>query len=83
MSFWEALALTGTMATILGIALTVYGIINNRTFRAEMRAVREILDRIERGQEEARREMAEAIKYLADLIVAESERTRQTLRGSP
>ncbi len=129
MSFWESLAMTGTMATVLGVALTVYGILNNRTLRAEMGAVRdlirefrqgtvefqqralelqqralEILDRVERGQEalrqevaevrrevaearremaEARREMAEALKYLANLIVSESERTRQAIRGTP
>ncbi len=36
-----------------------------------------ILERIEKGQDETRKEMAEAIKYLAQLVVSESEKTRQ------
>jgi uncharacterized protein (DUF3084 family) len=111
----------GTMATILGVFLTIYGILNNRVMRAAVESIRdlirefrqetvELLDRIERGQEElrretaelrretaklrrevaktrrevaeARREMAEAIKYVASLIVSESERTRQAIRGT-
>jgi predicted NBD/HSP70 family sugar kinase len=41
----------------------------------------EILARIEQGQQEARKEMAEAIKYLADLIVSEGNKTRQALKS--
>ena len=41
----------------------------------------EILARIEKGQQEARKEMAEAIKYLADLIVSEGNKTRQALKS--
>ena len=81
MSFWELLALVSAMATILGIFLTIYGFINNRTIKEESRQTREILDRIDRGQSEARKEMAEAIRYLADLIRTEGERTRQTVRA--
>jgi len=43
MSLWEAMALVGTMATILGVFITLYGIINNRTLKGEARIVREIL----------------------------------------
>lgn len=85
MSFWEWLAL-------LSVVVTIYGLINNRTIKTisrdthkviqeEAKSVREILDRIEKGQTEARKEMAEAIKYLADLIVSEGEKTRQAIKA--
>ena len=40
MNFWETLTLGGTMAMILGVFPTVYGIINNRTLKEESRATR-------------------------------------------
>ncbi len=47
-----------------------------------------LLDRIEKGQNEtrkevveARKEMAESIRYLAQLIVSESEKTRQEIKA--
>ena len=40
------------MATILGVFLTIYAIINNRTLKEGLKATREILDRIELGQRE-------------------------------
>lgn len=90
MSLWEAMALVGTMATILGVFITIYGIINNRVLKAEAKSLREILLRIEQGQDEARREMAEALKHLADLshdlaslIHLEGERTREAVRAKP
>jgi hypothetical protein len=60
----------------------VYGVINNRTLKEETRGLREILLRIEQGQTEARKEMAEAITYLAQLIVLEDEKTRQAIKAS-
>ncbi|MBI4460766.1 MAG: hypothetical protein HY648_12005 [Acidobacteria bacterium] len=92
MSFWELLGLVSAMATILGVFLTIYGFINNRTIKEESRLTREILDRIERGQAEARKEMAEAmaqarkemaeaVRYLAELIHTDGERTRQAIRA--
>ena len=103
MSFWEALALVGAMATILGVFIAVYGLINNRLLKKEAgdtrqilqdqaKGVREIIQeeakntqeillRIEQGQTEARREMAEAIRYVADLVRAEGERTREVVRA--
>ena len=99
MSFTELAA----VVTILGVFLTVYGLVNNRTLKQEARRItdllteesrntRDILARIERGQEEARKEMAEAfrkmdeghretIKYLADLIRSEGDKTRQAIGG--
>ena len=88
MQFWEAVGLVGAMATILVVFMTIYGLINNRTLKEEMKSVREILLRIEQGQNEARREgsqarneMAEAIRHVADLIVLEGEKTRQAIRA--
>ena len=88
MSFWELLALVCAMATIMGAFLTIYAMINNRVLREESAHTREILARMEQGQQnvqkevaEARREMAEAIRYLADLVRIEGERTRQAVRA--
>jgi F0F1-type ATP synthase membrane subunit b/b' len=87
MSFWENLAIMGTMATILGVFLTIYGILNNRVMRAAVESIRdlirefrqetvELLDRIERGQEELRREAAELRREVAETRreVAEARR---------
>ena len=100
MSFWEVLALVSAGATILGVFLAVYAMLNNRTLKQEAASTREILNgiehgqrensaatrdllsRIEQGQEDARKEMAEAIRYLADWIRAEGGKPRQTLRAS-
>ncbi|HIC92541.1 MAG TPA: hypothetical protein EYP21_10925 [Syntrophaceae bacterium] len=81
MDIWDLIAITGTSATVLGVFLTFYALINNRILRRESQATREILDRIDRGQQEARREMAEALKRIAELIVAEGERTRIAISG--
>ncbi len=81
MSFWELLGVVSAMATILGVFLTIYGVINNRTLKEEFRITRDMLARIDQGQQEARNEMAEAIKYVAALIRAEGERTRQAVRA--
>ena len=81
MSFWEAVALVGTMATILGVFITVYGLINNRVLKQEAAGIREILLRVEFGQKEARQEMAEAIRHLGDLIKLDGEKTRETVRA--
>ena len=95
MSFWDLLALMIAMATIMGVFLTIYAMINNRVLKEESAHTREILARMEQGQQrmeqgqqnvqkevaESRREMAEAIKYLADLIRMEGDRTRQAVRA--
>src|SRR3990172_4188472 len=95
MSFWELLALVSAMATIMGVFLTIYATLNNRGLKEESSHTREILLRMEQGQQsiqkdmaearqdmaEARREMAEAIKYVADLIRMEGEHTRQAIRA--
>jgi hypothetical protein len=90
MGFWETLGQVSVTATILGVFLTIFGLINNRTLKEESRNTREILGKIEQGQSEARKEtaearkeMAEAIKYLGQLIVAEAERTREAIKVKP
>jgi hypothetical protein len=74
MSFWQVLGLVSAMATILGVFLTIYGVINNRTLKEEFRMTREMLDRMDRGHQEA-------TKYVADLIRAEGEKTRQAINA--
>ena len=99
MTFWEAVAVMGFMATILGVFMTIYGLINNRTLKVETkgireilllntrtleeeaRGIREILVRIEQGQNEARKEMADAIRSLGELIRSEGEKTRDAVRA--
>ncbi|MFN3135024.1 MAG: hypothetical protein ACK44H_05570 [Candidatus Kryptonium sp.] len=49
--------------------------------RISTQETRALLERIQKGQEEARKEMASAIKYIAELIVADGERTRELLRA--
>jgi len=44
------------------------------------REFRTLLEQIHKGQEEARREFANAMKYISDLIVADGEKTRQLLK---
>lgn len=56
MTFTQLLALAGMMVTILGVFLTFYAIINNRTLKEESRLTRQILDRMEQGQKEFREE---------------------------
>ncbi len=43
MGFWELLALISAMATIMGVFLTIYARINNRTLKEEARLTREAI----------------------------------------
>lgn len=43
MNFLQALALVGTAATILGVFLTVYAIINNKMLKEERRIAMEAM----------------------------------------
>jgi hypothetical protein len=91
MNFLESLALVGTAATILGVFLTVYAIINNKTLKNESRLTREALAEESRLTRETiieetklTREMIKETteylaKYLGDLIVAEGDRTRKAI----
>ncbi len=90
MGIWDLITITGTSATVLGVFLTFYALINNRILRKESQATREMIERqgqatremlarVDRGQQEARREMAEALKRIAELIVTEGERTKEAV----
>ncbi len=127
MSFYEILTFGGVMTTILGVFLTLYAIINNRTLKAEAKNINELINEFRREHQETMRMMSanldefrrehqktmqilsenlkesrerldefrrehsekmdgfrksheEMIKYIADLIVANGERTRQEIR---
>ena len=83
MTFWEAMALVGTMTTILGVFLTVYALINNRTLKAESRLTRETLRETIIEESRLTREMiAKMSEEIAHLIVAEGEKTRQMIKPS-
>ena len=85
--------LLGLAITLLAGVLTYLAWRNGRWMKQAHQDTVEVLVRIEKGQEdarketvevrkqmaEARKEMAEAIRHLADLIVAEGERTRQAI----
>jgi len=80
MNFWELVAIVSVMATILGVFLTIYAIINNRTLKEEAKSIREILAVMGQGQTEARKEMAEAVRFVAQLIRTEGEKTREAIK---
>ncbi len=88
MNLWEALALVGTAATILGVFLTIYGVVNNKTLKQETKLTRETIAEESKLTRETiteetklTREMIKETteylaKYLGDLIVADGNRTR-------
>lgn len=83
MTFMENLALVGTAATILGVFLTVYAIINNKTFKKESKLTREALEKKSSLTREMIKETTEyVVKYLGDLIAAEGGRTRKAIESS-
>ncbi|MEW6619790.1 MAG: hypothetical protein AB1422_10725 [bacterium] len=77
MNLWESLALVGTAATILGVFLTVYGVVNNKTLKHETKLTRETIEEESKLTREMIKETTEYLaKYLGDLIVADGGRTR-------
>ena len=82
MSFWEMLALVSAMATIMGVFLTIYAMLNNRLLKEESAHTREILarmehgqqrleegqQRMEQGQQNIQKEMAESRREMAEAI---------------
>lgn len=84
MTFVEWITFGGTMATILGVFVGMYAMINNRVIRSEMAATRLLLDKMEQGLEkmaQGQEKMAQAQEKIAELIVADGERTRELFRG--
>lgn len=82
MSLWEAMALVGTMATILGVFITVYGIINNRTLKAEAKNVREILLGESKSTRDVILEEARGIREILLRIEQGQNETRQQIEQS-
>ncbi|MEW5767378.1 MAG: hypothetical protein AB1797_07085 [bacterium] len=73
MSFIEALSLVGVAATILGVFVTVYAIINNKTLKKESKLTRETLgEALERESKLTRETLGEALER-------ESKLTREAL----
>ncbi|MEW6096108.1 MAG: hypothetical protein AB1567_06245 [bacterium] len=87
MTFVESLAGVGTAATILGVFLTVYAIINNKTLKKESMLTREALAEESKLTREVlaeeskltREMIKETTKYLGDLIVAEGSKIRKAI----
>lgn len=82
------MVLFGIAITLLTGVLTYLAWSNGRWMKLAHKDSIEILARMEKGQGEARsemaqirREMAEAIRHLGDLIAAEGEKTRQALKS--
>ena len=84
MGLGELIAVAGTMASIFGIFLTIYGVINNRTLKETARHTeelisamgrenREILLRIEEGQAEIRKAQEETRKAQEEARIAQEE----------
>lgn len=94
MNIWEWVTVFGFTATILGVFLTIYGMINNKTLKAEAKGIRDILERMEDGQikafskmdntlskmDDTQRYIVGVIKETQKLIVVEGEKTREAIR---
>jgi len=87
MSITEFIAVAGTTSTILGIFLTLYGIIKNKVLksqsnliREEIKAIREEIKAVREEIKEFRKETKIELRKIAELIVADGERTRELVR---
>ena len=81
MGFWELLALVSAMATILGVFLTLYAFINNRTLKEEARLTRELINRMEENMNKGTQESKKLLEKITELIVADGQKTRQAISG--
>lgn len=89
MTLVEWITFGGTMAAVSGIFVGFHALINNRAIRSKMAATRMLPEEFEQGREriaqsreEFKGSFAESIKYLGDLIVADGDKTRRTIRQS-
>lgn len=80
MSFWELLALAGTMATILGIFLTIYALINNKTLKEEARLTRESIEASRRETRESIEASREETRRLLEKMDSRLEKMDSTLK---
>ena len=83
MTFWGILTLDGVIATILGIFIAIYAILNNKTVKENTRIIISKLDegfrRIHEDIKEMRKEQARSFKIIALLIVEEDKEKRRKL----
>jgi hypothetical protein len=81
MSFLENLALVGTAATILGVFLTGYAIVNNKTLKKESRLTREAIAEESRLTREAvEMVIKEESRLTREVIAEESRLTREMIK---
>ncbi len=92
MSFWELLALSSAVATIMVVFLTIYALINNKTLKEESKLTRETLQKLITEESRLTREMIERMtertekmierttEKLGELIVSEGQKTRELIR---
>jgi len=80
MSITEFIAVAGTTSTILGVFLTLYGIINNKVLKSQSNLIREEIKAIREEIKEFRKETRMELRKIAELIVADGERTRELVR---
>ena len=69
------------MATILGVFLTLYAFINNRTLKEESRLTRELINRMEENMNKGTQESKKLLEKITELIVADGQKTRQAISG--
>lgn len=81
MVFWEVLTLGGTMATILGVFLAIYAIINNRTLKEEARRTQELINKMDERTAKASADSREAERLTRELISKTTEETQKILHG--
>jgi dihydroxyacetone kinase len=80
MSFLENLALVGTATTILGVFLTGYAIVNNKTLKKESKLTREVLaEIIEKESKLTREAIAEETRLTRETMEKESRLTREMI----
>ena len=70
MNFLQILAIVGTAATILGVFLTGYAVINNKTLKEESRLTREA---IAKSEETIAKSIAGSQEVIAKSIVESKE----------
>jgi ribosomal protein L30/L7E len=81
MSFLENLALVGTAATILGVFLIGYAIVNNKTLKKESKLTREVLaETIEKESKLTREVIAEETKLTREMIAKETSLVREMIK---
>jgi len=80
MSFWELLALSSAVATIMGVFLTIYALINNKTLKEESKLTRETLQKLITEESRLTREMIERMTERTEKMIERmTERTEKMI----